>query len=70
MVAAFAVGIVICKTAWDIFSDVTHALTDGFDEQKLKTFQQTVVETPGVKGIKDIRARVHGSSVLLMSSSK
>ncbi|MFE5322638.1 cation diffusion facilitator family transporter [Paenibacillus sp. NPDC056579] len=64
-VAAFAVGIVICKTAWDIFSESTHALTDGFDEQKLKTFQQTVGDTPGVKRIKDIRARVHGSSVLL-----
>ncbi|MFH5187189.1 cation diffusion facilitator family transporter [Paenibacillus sp. TAB 01] len=64
-IAAFAVGVVICKTAWDIFSDATHALTDGFDEQKLQVFQETVRQTPGVKGIKDIRARVHGSSVLL-----
>ncbi|WP_282939332.1 cation diffusion facilitator family transporter [Paenibacillus sp. RC67] len=64
-VAAFAVGIVICKTAWDIFYDATHALTDGFDEEKLTVFRQTVRDTPGVKGIKDIKARVHGSSVLL-----
>jgi cation diffusion facilitator family transporter len=64
-VAAFVVGLIICKTAWDIFSNATHALTDGFDEQRLKVFKETVRKTPGVKGIKDIRARIHGSSVLL-----
>lgn len=64
-IAAFAVGLVICKTAWDIFSNATHALTDGFDDQRLKVFQVTVSQTPGVKSIRDIRARVHGSSVLL-----
>jgi cation diffusion facilitator family transporter len=64
-IAAFLVGIVICKTAWDIFSDATHALTDGFDDKKLNVFKETVRETPGVKGIRDIRARVHGSNVLL-----
>lgn len=64
-VAAFAVGIVICKTAWDIFYEATHALTDGFDEEKLTVFRQTVSDTPGVKGIKDIKARVHGSNILL-----
>lgn len=64
-VAAVIVGIVICKTAWNIFSESTHALTDGFDEKKLMTFQKTVQDTPGVKRIKDIRARVHGSHVLL-----
>ncbi|MCR8636381.1 MULTISPECIES: cation diffusion facilitator family transporter [Paenibacillus] len=65
VIAAFIVGIVICKTAWDIFSDATHALTDGFDDQKLRVFKETVSETPGVKRIRDIRARVHGSNVLL-----
>ncbi|UUZ97558.1 cation diffusion facilitator family transporter [Paenibacillus sp. P25] len=64
-VAALAVGVIICKTAWDIFSEATHALTDGFDDERLKVFSQTVTETPGVKRIRDIRARVHGSDVLL-----
>nr|WP_275422890.1 cation diffusion facilitator family transporter [Paenibacillus mucilaginosus] len=64
-VAALAVGVVILKTAWEVFSDASHALTDGFDDQKLEVFQQTVESTPGVKRIKDIRARVHGSHVLL-----
>ncbi|NOU93546.1 cation diffusion facilitator family transporter [Paenibacillus sp. LMG 31456] len=65
VIAAFLVGIIICKTAWDIFSDATHALTDGFDDQKLRVFKETVSGTPGVKRIRDIRARVHGSNVLL-----
>ncbi|MCZ8523895.1 MULTISPECIES: cation diffusion facilitator family transporter [Paenibacillus] len=64
-VAALAVGVVILKTAWSVFSDASHALTDGFDDQKLEVFQETVKSTPGVKRIKDIRARVHGSHVLL-----
>lgn len=63
--AALLVGLIICKTAWDVFTGATHALTDGFDDQKLRVFRKTVKETPGVKRIKDIRARVHGSSVLL-----
>jgi cation diffusion facilitator family transporter len=63
--AAFIVGVIICKTAWDIFSYATHALTDGFDDRRLEVLQQTVRETPGVKRIRDIRAREHGSSVLL-----
>lgn len=63
--AAFAVGLIICKTAWGIFTEATHMLSDGFDEQKLRVFSKTVKETPGVKRIKDIRARAHGNNVLL-----
>lgn len=32
-IAALVVGIIICKTAWDIFRDASISLTDGFDEQ-------------------------------------
>lgn len=64
-VAAIAVGLVICKTAWDIFSSSTHALTDGFDEKELKTLRSTIAKTKGVLMIKDIKARIHGSNVLV-----
>ncbi|MDF2680427.1 MAG: transporter [Brevibacillus sp.] len=62
---AAVVGIIICKTAWDIFREATHTLTDGFDEEMLETFKQTIENTPGVDWIKDIKARRHGSSVLV-----
>src|SRR5699024_4564928 len=33
--AGLVVGVIICKTAWDIFRDATHTLTDGFDEKQI-----------------------------------
>lgn len=63
--AAIAVGLVICKTAWSIFYSSTHALTDGFDEKELKTLRSTIAKTKGVMMIKDIKARIHGSNVLV-----
>jgi cation diffusion facilitator family transporter len=64
-IAAFIVGIIICKTAFQIFRDTSHALTDGFDEEELKQFKKTIESTPGVNGVKDIKARIHGNNVLL-----
>ncbi len=64
-VAALAVGFIICKTAWSIFYSSTHALTDGFDEQELTSLRSTIAKTNGVKSIKDIKARIHGSNVLV-----
>ncbi|MVP00268.1 cation diffusion facilitator family transporter [Paenibacillus lutrae] len=62
---ALLVAILICKTAWGIFIDAAHALTDGFDDTKLESFKNTVAETPGVESIEDLRARVHGNQVLV-----
>lgn len=64
-VAAFIVGIIICKTAWDIFVSSTHALTDGIDEKVLKKLHITVANTKGVREISDLKARVHGNNVLV-----
>ncbi|NIK78334.1 cation diffusion facilitator family transporter [Paenibacillus castaneae] len=64
-VAAIAVGVIICKTAWDIFYSASHALTDGFDEKELSSLRSSIAKTKGVKSIKDIKARVHGSHVLI-----
>lgn len=63
--AAIGVGLLIIKTAWDIFRDSTYRLTDGFDEDKLLDLRSTIARTPGVEGIKDLKARVHGNHVLV-----
>lgn len=63
--AAFIVGLIILKTAWDIFRDATHRLTDGFDERKLEDLRTTISSIAGVRDISDIKARYHGSSVLV-----
>jgi cation diffusion facilitator family transporter len=62
---ATIVGLIICKTAWDIFRDSSHALTDGFDAQKLEEIKKTITETPGVISLKDLKARVNGNNVLV-----
>ena len=64
-VAALAVGLIICKTAWEIGQEATHALTDGFDEEQLALYKQTIAATAEVIEVKDVRARNHGSLVLL-----
>lgn len=61
-VAAVVVGLLICKTGWDIFRKASHDLTDGYDEVQLDVYRQTILEIPGVKGIKDIRGRKYGSN--------
>ncbi|WP_313641012.1 cation diffusion facilitator family transporter, partial [Paenibacillus sp.] len=62
---AIIVGLIICKTAWDIFSKATHDLTDGFDAEELELMKETVAEIDGVQSIKDIKARIHGNNVLV-----
>lgn len=62
---ATIVGLLICKTAWDIFRKATHDLTDGFDAGELELMKQTVAKIDGVESIKDIKARIHGNIVLV-----
>ncbi|MFD1707648.1 cation diffusion facilitator family transporter [Siminovitchia sediminis] len=73
-VTALVVGLLICKTAWGIFRDASMDLTDGYDEEKLASYKESILEIPGVKGIKDIRARRYGSNsvvdVVILVNSK
>lgn len=62
---AFVVGLIILKTAWDIFSDASLALTDAFDLDELKGMQKTVEKVPGVRGVPSIKARSHGNITLV-----
>ncbi|GIP22674.1 cation diffusion facilitator family transporter [Paenibacillus sp. J22TS3] len=64
-VGAIIVGLIICKTAWGIFKEATHSLTDGFDRSKLLSLTETIEKTKGVKSVKDIKARFYGSKVIV-----
>ncbi|OCA84383.1 transporter [Bacillus sp. FJAT-27225] len=68
MIAAILVGLIICKTAWEIFHDASHALTDGFDVTKVPELQRTIEGTSGVKGVTEIKARMHGNQTLIEST--
>lgn len=64
-ITAIIVGFIICKTAWDIFRDASHHLTDGFDQKELDAYKTTITNCLGVKGVKDIRARNYGNNVIV-----
>lgn len=64
-ITAIIVGLLICKTAWDIFRNASHHLTDGFDEKQIESYKATINDCYGVKGVKDIRARNYGNNVIV-----
>lgn len=59
--AGFVVGILICLTAWKIFKDSTHTLTDGFDETKIEKIKASIAKVDEVKEVKDVKGRVYGN---------
>ncbi|MBM7571425.1 cation diffusion facilitator family transporter [Aquibacillus albus] len=64
-IAGLFVGMIICKTAWDIFRDATHTLTDGFDEGQLHEIKTSISKDPEVEEVKDVKGRIHGSQALV-----
>ncbi len=62
---AVIVGVIIVKTAWDIFIHASHLLTDGFDEKRLEDIRHTVANTTGVQSVYDIKGRMHGNLPLI-----
>lgn len=63
--AGLVVGIIICKTAWDIFKDSTHTLTDGFDEKQIYKIRSSISKVPEVKKIVEVRGRVYGNQAFI-----
>ncbi|MCD1159250.1 cation diffusion facilitator family transporter [Peribacillus frigoritolerans] len=62
---AIIVGLLICKTAWDIFSQASHELSDGFDENKIQLYKDVITNVDGVKGIKEIKGRNYGNNEVI-----
>lgn len=62
---AAIVGLLICKTGWNIFRQASHELTDGFDENKLQFYRDVIKNINGVKGIKEIKGRNYGNNEVL-----
>ncbi|PPA72442.1 cation diffusion facilitator family transporter [Jeotgalibacillus proteolyticus] len=59
--AAFIVGLIILKTAFHIFKDAVHTLTDGFDEDEIKGIKLYAEKIPGVRSVTDFKGRAHGN---------
>ncbi|MBM7648237.1 cation diffusion facilitator family transporter [Bacillus ectoiniformans] len=65
LIAALIVGLIIIKTAWDIFMQASHSLTDGFDQHLLMEIKETIRQIPGVLAVRDVKARSHGTHTLV-----
>lgn len=64
-VTALAVGYLICKTAWDIFREASHDLSDGFDENQIKIYKKTIHTINEVQEIKEIKGRNYGNNAVV-----
>ncbi|MCP3026783.1 cation diffusion facilitator family transporter [Halobacillus sp. A5] len=63
--AGLIVGFIICKTAWDIFRDSTHRLTDGFDEKEIEEIRELIESHPEVWSVRDVKGRMQGNQTLV-----
>ena len=64
--AALIVGLMVAKMGWKFGWDALHDLMDrGVDEQEVEAIRRTLVETPGVAGVHDVRTRKMGDMIVV-----
>lgn len=64
-ITAVVVGLLILKTAYDIFFEAVHTLTDGFDEEELEALSILVKKVDGVIQLIDFKGRNHGNLIFV-----
>ena len=64
-ITAFVIGILVIYTAWTIFYPSILVLTDGFDENEVKTLSVLALSVEGVITLKEIKGRMHGNLTLI-----
>ena len=65
-IAALIVGLMIARMGWGFGWEALNDLMDrGLDEQELAAIKATLLETPGVDGVHDLRTRKMGDMVVV-----
>lgn len=64
-VTALIIGVIILKTAIEIFKESIYLLTDGFDVEFIEQITKEITQMPRVREVVDVRGRVHGSLLLV-----
>jgi cation diffusion facilitator family transporter len=65
-IAALIVGFMVAKMGWSFGWDAMHDLMDrSVDEQEVAAIRQTLVDTPGVQSVHDIRTRKMGDMIVV-----
>jgi cation diffusion facilitator family transporter len=65
-IAALIVGFMVGKMGWSFGWDALHDLMDrAVDEEEVQAIRKTLVSTPGVAGVHDIRTRKMGDMIVV-----
>ena len=64
-IMAFVVGLLIVRTAYEVFFESAFQLTDGFDQTELDKYIPVILRHPEVKDIREIKARRYGSNIYI-----
>ncbi|MCV2358836.1 MULTISPECIES: cation diffusion facilitator family transporter [Roseateles] len=65
-IAALIVGFMVGKMGWGFAWDALHDLMDrSADEQEVEAIRQTLLQTPGVQNVHDVRTRKMGDMIVV-----
>jgi cation diffusion facilitator family transporter len=65
-IAAAIVGFMVTKMGWSFSWNALHDLTDrSIDEAEVQAIRQTILDTPGVSGVHDVRTRKMGDMIVV-----
>ena len=65
-IAALIVGLMVCRMGWGFGWSALHDLMDrGADEREVEAIRRTLLETPGIKGVHDLRTRKMGDMIVV-----
>ena len=65
-IAALIVGLMVGKMGWEFSWAALHDLMDrSVDEQEVEAIRRTLIETPGVRNVHDVRTRKMGDMILV-----
>ena len=65
-IAALIVGFMVTRMGWGFSWDALHDLMDrAVDEQEVQAIRQTLIETPGVSDVHDVRTRKMGDMIVV-----
>ncbi|AMO98988.1 cation diffusion facilitator transporter family protein [Collimonas arenae] len=65
-IAALIVGFMVAKMGWSFGWDALHDLMDrSVNEQEVQAIRRTLIETPGVNGVHDVRTRKMGDMIVV-----
>ncbi|WP_151448314.1 cation diffusion facilitator family transporter [Lacisediminimonas profundi] len=65
-IAALIVGFMVAKMGWEFGWDALHDLMDrAVDQEEVEAIHRTLVETPGVKNVHDVRTRKMGDMIVV-----